>query len=999
MAGNLSPVIFGRSRCASRQLVWLVACGWLLLVGCGKEPAPRKPSLSEAKAALARGDLQRAERLAVEIPIESPDRMAALAIAGEAANKNGRVDVAVEHYLALAKRQQQLREAPLGLFYAAEACRGAGRLSNAEEFYRQFLTFVPDNALTHERMAFVTSASGRRWEAVPHYFFLVRSGTAELEELVLFADLDRPLEQRPFLEDCAKKSPADSLVQLGLAAHCLWEGQTTEALPRLRAFVAAVPEIVAAQAMLGELLVNQTDEEFVAWHSRLSPQVESDPDIHCVRGLWARKHDQPQIAARCFWQAIRLAPTHRRATFQLGQVLRSLHHPACAMIEARSKQLIQLTQLMDQVLRTESQHDEPFRGSALLLEQMGRIWEAGAWGVVARRQFPAAEWPRELLQRIAGQLNSDLPLVTDRENLALRFDLSKFPQFDSLVSQRGPAAPLQLEARRDAAIHFEEMKPGPDFIYLNGNDLATPGARMFEQTGGGVAVLDYDLDHWPDLYFTQGGVWRTGQSEPDPPGPFTDRLFRNAEGGAAIDVTEAAGLVDRGFGQGASSGDFDNDGFPDLYVGNVGRNQLLHNNGDGTFTDVTDIAGLTPADWTTSCVIVDLNADGNPDLYDVNYVTGPQVYERICQGKGCSPSSFAGAADRLLLSRGDGSFELIEPAAPEVDGKGLGIVAFDLHERGRPSLFVANDQVPNFLLRNHATEDRHNVRLEDEAFISGVAFNQDGLAMASMGIAADDVDGDGRLDFYVSTFKDEASMLLLQDSSGLFVEGGSTAGLRPATWPFVGWGTQFLDADRDGRPDIVGVNGHVDDYRKEGGEWQMRPQFFRNVGSSRFEQLPAVQIGSFFDQKRLGRGLSRLDWNRDGLMDFVVSNVGDRASLVLNTTTRAGQFIAVRLVAQDRARDAIGSVIDVRAGDHQWSKQLVAGDGYMASNERWIQFGLGDASDVAELTVHWPSGSKTTVQSLPVGCTLELIESTSHGILRSGPTDSRVIKVTSDRND
>ena len=192
-------------------------------------------------------------------------------------------------------------------------------------------------------------------------------------------------------------------------------------------------------------------------------------------------------------------------------------------------------------------------------------------------------------------------------------------------------------------------------------------------------------------------------------------------------------MVDRGFGQGASSGDFDNDGFPDLYVGNVGRNQLLHNNGDGTFTDVTDVAGLTATDWTTSCVIVDLNADGNPDLYDVNYVTGPQVYERICQGKGCSPSAFAGAPDHLLLSRGDGSFELIEPAAPEVDGKGLGIVAFDLHERGRPSLFVANDQVPNFLLRNLATGDRHNVRLEDEAFISGVAFNQDGLAMASMG--------------------------------------------------------------------------------------------------------------------------------------------------------------------------------------------------------------------------------------------------------------------------
>src|SRR5262249_6694562 len=160
-------------------------------------------------------------------------------------------------------------------------------------------------------------------------------------------------------------------------------------------------------------------------------------------------------------------------------------------------------------------------------------------------------------------------------------------------------------------------------------------------------------------------------------------------------------------------------------------------------------------------------------------------------------------------------------------------------------------------------KNSHNISLVDEAFVSGVAFNQDGLAMASMGIAADDVDGDGRMDFYVSTYKDESSMLLLPGSSGLFVDGGATSGLRAAPWPFVGCGTQFRDADRDGHPDLIGVNGHVDDYRDEGGEYHMRPQFFRNLGSGRFEERLSADAGSFFEKKRLGRGLSRLDWNRD----------------------------------------------------------------------------------------------------------------------------------------
>ena len=958
-----------------------------------KKPVTVPPAirLNNAKAALAKQDYQLAERLALEISPENPEHTKALYIAGEAATKAGKVEAAVRHFEALAARQQKWKEAPLGLFFAGEACRASGQLTQAEVFFLKFLSAAPAHILTHERLAFLASLTGRRQESIPHYFYLVKSGKAEVSELALFADLSRPIEQLTMLEDYEKKAPDDKLVQLGLACHSFWEGKTGDAKVRLERLLTKSPEFIAGQAMLGELMVDDAEQRFHQWHDRLPKSAEEEPGIHYVRGLWARKHGQLEMAARCFHEVIRRAPTDRRGMMLLGQQLRQIEFPGFEAVENRSKQMIELSQRLDQVLRKDT--SDNYREVASLLEKMGRIWEAVAWGVAADRQFPDANWTADLFARAANQLTDELPQVIEKENLALRLDLSKLSPFRLTPMPDRNAAERQ-SALSKSRIRFEESVLGPRFTYENSADPATPGARMFEQTGGGVAVLDYDLDHWPDLYFPQGGTWRTGQSRPDFPPSAPDRLFRNFSGGEAVDVTAPSGLVDRGFGQGAAVGDFDNDGFPDLYVANIGRNQLLKNNGDGTFTDVTDQAGLSAEDWSTSCVIVDLNQDGNADLFDVNYVTGEHVFEMICQGKACSPKAFQGCPDRLLLSRGDGTFATITPNPDEIAGKGLGVVAFHLLERGRPSLLIANDQVPNFVLHNRATKDDNNISLIDEALIVGAAYNVDGLAMASMGIAAEDFDSDERIDFYITTFKDESSVMLFQDVPGLFVDRAISSGLRAATMPFVGWGTQSLDADRDGNPDLVMVNGHVDDYRTQGGEFQMRPQFFRNLGKGRFDEEMAGQAGEFFKKKRLGRGLSRLDWNRDGLMDFAVSNIAEPASLVLNSTEGAGHFLTVRLVASRSARDAIGSLVELRTSGGKWKKQLVAGDGYMASNERLIQFGLGEATTVAELTVDWPSGSKTILRNIPADVTVELRESAEFGIQRRGPGDSDVVNVT-----
>ena len=958
--------------------------------------ASRKPrslvvaTLSDAKAALADHEYDRAEKIATALVDDGTHLTDALAIAGEAAAKAGRLDAAIRHFQSLAQHQSRLRSPPLGLYFAGEACLSGGRLTEAEAFFYKFLSAAPGHLLTREKLAFLASVSGRRHESSPHYFFLVKSGRAEVHELVLFADLSRPNEQGPFLRDCDQKAPGDQLVQFGLANTAFEEGETDDAFARLETILSHSPQFLAGQAMLGELLVNQSDADFFEWHRQLPRDAETEPEIHYVRGLWARKSRESKVAARCFWETLRRVPTDRRATMLLGQQLRILNDPRFKVVENRAKQAIQLTQLLDQVLKKNTK--ESYQEVALLLEQMGRLWEAAAWGLAAERQFSNVPWARDIFSRVADQLTENLPLVTNAENLAVQLDLSDFPPFQS-ISTGIPEKASNAKTSRSTRVLFEEATDGPDFVYRNSADPATPGARMFEQTGGCVAVIDYDCDHWPDLFFSQGGEWRTGRSRPDFPPSDSDRLFRNVDGGEAIDVTLLAGLVDRGFGQGASTGDFDNDGFPDLYVANIGQNQLLQNNGDGTFSDHTEGAGLTAADWTTSCVMVDLNGDGYPDLFDVNYVTGEHVFEMICQGKACSPKVFAGAPDRLILSHGDGTFETTTPFPNEVNGKGLGVVAFELLDRGRPCLLIANDQVPNFLLVNRPAAQDDQIVLEDEALALGAAYNEDGLAMASMGIAADDLDGDGRIDFFISTFKDESSVLLFQDTAGLFVDRAKSAGLRSSTIPFVGWGTQCLDSELDGHSDIVVVNGHIDDYRAEGGEFHMRPQFFHNRGTGRFEEKMASDVGPFFEKKRLGRGLSRLDWNRDGLMDFAVSNIGERASLVMNKSTGTGHFVSVRLTARHGSRDAVGSQIEVQTSDRSWRKQLVAGDGYMASNERVVQFGVAEATKVHQLTVDWPSGSKTVLRNIPVDVTLELCEGSSTGVLRHSPVESEMIPV------
>jgi tetratricopeptide (TPR) repeat protein len=740
-------------------------------------------------------------------------------------------------------------------------------------------------------------------------------------------------------------------------------------------------ELAEAQALWGELCLDEELSELEHWYRQLPESAQNHAGVWFVRGQWAQRLNRNDVAARCYWECVRLDPTNRRATYQLGQTLAALGSAASEAFLLRAAQLKEIAELVERMLVTQGQDRAAFRKLVELLQQTGRDWEAWAWVALTAGPIGVADPTLPSLAQTP-QPPPSAPRFRRDQDLSVLHDLSHLPNFDAVIEvPRSDASSATFGATSTvaSAVHFQEEaeKLGVAFTYFQSRDPNPDVVRIFESTGGGIGVLDYDRDGWPDFYFTQGQEWPRGADRPAPTGTYRDVLFRNQVNGF-VDVTRSAAfLSDMDYGQGCSCGDFNNDGFPDLYVANVGANRLYQNQGDGTFLDITLQAGIDDSAWTTSCLILDLNADGNPDLYDVNYLQGKHIYRVECAASRCSVKQYEGAPDRVWLSQGDGRFVAVSEATPQHGGKGLGVVALFLDAQPKPHLFIGNDQVPNFLLCPTATDGCY----EDQALIRGLALNRNGETTASMGIAAGDINHDGRVDLLVTNFEGEANTLFLQRDQGLFEDAIIGTGLMSAGIRYVGWGAQFLDADNDGELDVIVTNGHVAEFNEPGVEYRMPTQFFHNTGRG-FRQPSPAQVGAYFLQNHLGRSLALCDWNRDGLTDVLISHIGTPVAVLTNVSQPTGHWLDVFVSATKSARDAIGTVVELHQGDRVERQQLLAGDGYQVSNERKLHFGLGNRNTIDRLIVHWPSGQKSTWESVPGDRALILIEGESLATLR-----------------
>jgi enediyne biosynthesis protein E4 len=510
--------------------------------------------------------------------------------------------------------------------------------------------------------------------------------------------------------------------------------------------------------------------------------------------------------------------------------------------------------------------------------------------------------------------------------------------------------PIQFSnATQSSGIHFKHFK-GNKGISIN-----------LEEFGPGVCVSDYDGDGWQDIYFVNA------RDRYDRGIKVQNALYHNNGDGTFTDVTDKAGVPGTGFGLGCVWGDYDNDGHPDLFVTQYGRNVLYHNNGDGTFTDVTDKAGVAGMDFGTyfhsGAVFFDYDRDGKLDLYVGGYVAFPPDARRYCPLGGvtssCAPSAYEGSPDLLYHNNGDGTFTNVTKKAGvyQPHGKNLAVGAFDYDNDGWPDLFVANDGISAYLYHN-----QRNGTFKEEGSLAGVAFTGQGLTMAAMCISHGDYDNDGWLDLFISDFQGSSDHIWHNNGQGEFDEVSDLIGITVPTKRVLSFGGGFFDYDNDGWLDLFIANGHV--YPEVE---QVTPEvhykqintLFHNDGHGKFVDV-TKSSGDAFEVPYIGRGVAFADFDNDGFVDLVVSNNGDPPLLMHNSGGNGNHFVSFKLIGTKSNRDAMGARLKLTAGGITQIREVAGGGSYLSQSDLRAHFGLASAAKIDKLEISWPSGAKQT---------------------------------------
>ena len=501
---------------------------------------------------------------------------------------------------------------------------------------------------------------------------------------------------------------------------------------------------------------------------------------------------------------------------------------------------------------------------------------------------------------------------------------------------------------------------------------------IVETNGSGVGLIDYDNDGWLDIYLVNGSTFDALDGKEPPPHAA---LFHNNHDGTFTDVAAQAGVENDRWGYGVSIADYDNDGWPDIYVGNYGKNRLYHNNHDGTFTDVAEKAGVALGNWSPGSSWGDYDGDGLLDLYVTGYVhfdrdlaaaLSKDAANASCLYRGvsvnCGPRGLPGEPDHLFHNNGDGTFTDVTVKAG-VDDKlryyGFTAIFVDINGDGKPDLVVGNDSEPNFLYIN-----KGDGTFDDQSYVSGFALNKDGREIASMGIAAGDYENNGLIDFFVTDFGDDYKVLYHNDGDADFTDVSYNLGIAQTTIPFVGWGDGFLDYDNDGWLDLFMVNGHVYpqvDKHNWGTTFAERPLLFHNVPEAsrkgrRFSYIPPVK-DSGLAAVIPARGAAFGDLFNDGKIDVIINPIDGPAVLLRNVNPDRHHWAEMKLIGgQKSPRDATCATVFLKANGMRMREDVLSSGSYISSNDRRLHFGLGEATDAGTAEIHWPSGAKEMVK-------------------------------------
>ncbi|QDT11288.1 ASPIC and UnbV [Planctomycetes bacterium K23_9] len=900
--------------------------------------------------------------------------------------------------------------------HAVQALIDVGQLYDAIDLIEASLAVHPDNT-AHRKMLIGFLGEAQRTELIPpHLKTLIQQRGFDLQLLLAFTENSSRRFSKKTADFLMQRNPDDHRVRLGNAQEQYDRRDATACAETLREILKHHPDFAPAHALLGQAIVLQDQlHDIPAWlataTANAAPMVYQYPHYWLTLGDWSAANEDYRQAARAYWEAGRRDPNDSIAWTRLAKALRSLQKRSASKkaddssqsvapqsvspaslgaIDQRITRLLRLRELYDHFSWEGRDSQSIAVDVAEILFDLGRTWEAEAWTAVATTMTKSPSTKLAPLRTaIVAQLGQDPEWISTINQPALRLDLSDWPEPTVLAnSPRLPARP-KIIPTITTHDHLRLVDETQRWNLAGLGAKSIPGdatlAPLIRTLGVGGGTIDYDLDGWPDaVIMGAGGTLMQSDSAPN-------ELMRNL-GQQFANVTTPAGVVDRGFGQGVAVGDFNEDGFPDLFFANLGKNRLLRNNGDGSFTDCADLLHDNDwKQWSTCAAFFDLNRDGIADLLTTNYCETAANMDEACpdpSGKPgpCHPLKFAAHGDQFFVGAGDGRLDdvSVQWITDVLPGRGLGIVAGALaaSEDATSSMgvFIANDMSANHYYQHLERDQRAplpNVNadassgilpesgvLQESATARGLAVDGRTLSQASMGIASSDFDGDGDLDFYVTGFGLEYNILYDQVSPGVWQDITGKLDLVQPTLPMVGFGTEAIDFDLDGIDELIVTNGHIGDFKKPDMPYEQPLQIFRRGKAGKFQWVDDASWGDYFDSNHVGRALWTIDANRDGRPDSMITHTYEQARLLINRTDSPHHRIAFRLVGTSDSRDAAGAIIRFQCDGRARTLWAIASGGYLCTNESILRAGTGPAKEITDVSVIWPSGETQSFGNL-----------------------------------